>query len=347
MAALLDRYGRTARDLRVSLTDRCNLRCTYCMPAEGVQWLPTEQTLTDDEVNRLVEIAVTRLGVTRLRFTGGEPLLRKGLENIIAAAASLTTSEGARPNIAMTTNALGLEKRLPGLIEAGLQRVNISLDSMDPETYAKLTRRDRFKDVMTGIQAVDEAGLRPLKINTLIMRGQNEGDILALADFALSRGYELRFIEHMPLGPKHTWDRSQLVDAQQILDTVATKYELTPANVEDKSAPATLWNAVSRGGESPVDSSAEPVSGRIGVIASVTEPFCVSCDRTRLTSDGQIRTCLFSNEETDLRALLRGGASDQQIAEAWSDAQWMKPAGHGIDDEDFVPPSRTMSGIGG
>ncbi len=336
MAALLDQHGRTARDLRVSLTDRCNLRCTYCMPAEGIEWLPTEETLTDDEVNRLVEIAVTRLGVTKLRFTGGEPLLRKGLENIISAASKLRTEDGTAPSIALTTNALGLARRLPGLIDAGLDRVNISLDSMDPATYAKLTRRDRFQDVMAGIRAVDQAGLTPLKINSLIMRGQNEGDILALADFALGHGYELRFIEHMPLGPKHTWDRSKMVDAEDILGALRSRYTVVPAATEDKAAPATLWEV-----------SGEGVSGRIGVIASVTEPFCAFCDRTRLTSDGQIRTCLFSREETDLRELLRGGADDEAIATAWQGAQWHKPREHGINSEHFVQPTRTMSEIGG
>ncbi len=338
MTGLIDEYGRQATDLRVSLTDRCNLRCTYCMPADGLEWIPTEDTLTDEEVIRLLRIAVDHLGVTKFRFTGGEPLLRKSLEQLISAASSLRTLDGGVPDTALTTNGLGLDRRLPGLIDAGLQRVNISLDSLDRQTYARLTRRDRLADVLRSIEAVDASGLRPVKINSLVMRGQNEEDILRLADFCLVRGYQLRFIEHMPLGPQHTWDRNQMVTAAVILDRLRSRYTLSTVPNQDSSAPAKLWQVA------PDDS--QP-GGAIGVIASVTAPFCANCDRTRITSDGQVRSCLFSQRETDLRAILRGGGSDQDVADAWRGEHRIKPRAHGINTEGFIQPARTMSAIGG
>ena len=334
---LLDSHGRVARDVRVSLTDRCNLRCTYCMPADGLAWLPVEETLTDDEVVRVVRVAVERLGVERVRFTGGEPLLRPGLERIVAAASAME-GPGGRPELALTTNGLGLDKRIAGLKAAGLDRVNISLDSLDPVRYARLSRRDRLHDVLTSIDAVDAAGLRPLKVNSVIMRGENEPDIVPLAQFCLERGYQLRFIEQMPLGPKHEWDRSQMVTSREILDALETRFRLTPLDEPRGAAPAELWR---------VDPDAEQPGGTVGVIASVTNPFCASCDRTRLTSDGQVRTCLFSRTETDLRSILRGGGSDDDLVEAWAGAHATKTRAHGIDDLGFVQPSRTMSAIGG
>ena len=337
MVELTDRYGRLARDLRVSLTDRCNLRCTYCMPAEGLAWLPAEETLTDDEVVRLIRVAVERLGVERVRFTGGEPLLRPGLERIVAAASAME-GPGGRPELALTTNGLGLDKRIAGLKAAGLDRVNISLDSLDPVRYARLSRRDRLHDVLTSIDAVDAAGLRPLKVNSVIMRGENEPDIVPLAQFCLERGYQLRFIEQMPLGPKHEWSRADMVRAAEILELLGQRFTLTPASEPRGTAPAELWDVAADDGQP---------GGRVGVIASVTNPFCAACDRTRLTSDGQVRSCLFSRAETDLRALLRGGASDDDIVEAWVGTHLAKPRAHGIDDESFVQPERTMSAIGG
>ena len=329
-----DAYGRVATDLRVSLTDRCNLRCTYCMPAEGLAWLPTEQTLTDDEVIRLIRVAVERLGVTRLRFTGGEPLLRPGLERIIAASTSLDP----RPESALTTNGLGLDKRIGGLVDSGLSRVNISLDSLDPSRYAELTRRDRLHDVLASVDAVDAAGLRPLKLNSVIMRGRNVSDVVPLAEFALGRGYQLRFIEQMPIGPKHQWDRRQMVTAAEILAILAERFELAPLDEPRGAAPAELWS---------VAADATQPGGQIGVIASVTNPFCAACDRTRITSDGQVRTCLFSRTETDLRAVIRGGGSDDDLVAAWTGAHRAKPRAHGIDNVDFIQPERTMSAIGG
>ena len=338
MAQLLDKYGRVARDLRVSLTDRCNLRCTYCMPAEGLEWLPTEDTLTTSEVVRLLRIAVDDLGITKVRFTGGEPLLRRDLAEIIASAASLRTDEGVPPDIALTTNGLGLDRKLPLLIEAGLQRVNISLDTMDREHYARLTRRDRYEDVRRSIDAVDNAGLRPLKINAVIMQDVIEDAILPLAEFCLGRGYQLRFIEQMPLGPKHTWDRDKMVTQESILAELRPRYTLTPDTDGDTTAPATLWHVAG--------DSVQP-GGSIGIIASVTAPFCAGCDRTRITSDGQVRNCLFANSERDLRSIMRDGGSDADIIEAWTAEHLVKAQAHGINDEGFVQPERTMSAIGG
>ena len=334
---LLDTHGRTARDLRVSLTDRCNLRCTYCMPAEGLSWLPTGETLTDDEVVRLLGVAVERLGITRVRFTGGEPLLRKGLESIIARTARLRGSAG-RPEMALTTNGLGLDRRAVALAEAGLDRINVSLDSLDPVRYAQLARRDRLADVIAGIEAADAAGLRPVKVNAVIMRGVNEVDVVALAEFCLTRGYELRFIEQMPLGPKHEWVREGMVTASEILVALQARFTLAAVDEPRGSAPAEVWRVAADDGQP---------GGRIGVIASVTNPFCAACDRTRITSDGQVRTCLFSRTETDLRGILRGGGSDDDIVAAWTGAHRGKPRAHGIDTPTFVQPERTMSAIGG
>lgn len=336
-SGLVDGHGRTARDLRVSLTDRCNLRCSYCMPAEGLPWLPGRTILTDDEVGVLVRVAVEQLGVRKLRFTGGEPLLRPGLARIIAAAASLRTDEGRVPELSLTTNGVGLDRRIESLAAAGLQRVNISLDSLDRERYAALARRDRLDDVLRGLAAADAAGLHPVKVNTVVMRGVNEGDVVPLLDFCVRRGYQLRFIEQMPLGPKHGWDRSQMVPAAEILALLGTAFALAPAPGRG-SAPAEEW-LVAASGDRP--------AGRVGVIASVTAPFCAACDRTRLTADGQVRNCLFAHSETDLRTPLRDGASDEDLAALWRGAHRAKAAGHGIGSEGFHQPERGMSSIGG
>ncbi|MGV8850627.1 MAG: GTP 3',8-cyclase MoaA [Propionibacteriaceae bacterium] len=334
---LRDGHSRVARDLRVSLTDRCNLRCSYCMPAEGLSWLPGPDVLTDDEIVRLIAVAVTRLGVRKVRFTGGEPLLRRGLVSIVAAAASLRTDEGRPPELSLTTNGIGLDKHIAALASAGLDRVNVSLDSLDRERYAALARRDRLPDVLKGLEAAEASGLRPIKVNTVAMRDDNGADIVPLAEFCLARGYQLRFIEHMPLGPEHAWDRTTLLPASDILARLRERFELTPAPGRG-SAPSEDW-LVAAGPGHP--------AGRIGVIASVTAPFCASCDRTRLTADGQIRTCLFSHTETDLRTPLRAGADDATLADLWSGAHATKPAGHGIGDTGFHQPARTMSAIGG
>lgn len=336
-ASLLDAHGRVARDLRVSLTDRCNLRCSYCMPAEGLAWLPAPQVLTDAEVIRLITVAVAWLGVRKVRFTGGEPLLRPGLARIIGAAKVLRTDQGTPPELSLTTNGVGLDRRIGELADAGLDRVNISLDSLDRERYASLARRDRLSDVLRSLAAVEAAGLRPIKVNTVVMRGVNEADVVALAEFCLARGYRLRFIEQMPLGPRHGWDRSRMVPAGEILAMLEARFRLTPA-AQRGSAPAQEWLVSAADGHP---------AGRIGVIASVTAPFCAACDRTRLTADGQVRNCLFSHTETDLRTALRAGALDDDLAELWLGTHRDKAAGHGIGTAGFQQPARTMSSIGG
>ncbi len=333
---LVDRFGRTATDLRVSLTDRCNLRCAYCMPAEGLDWLPKPTLLTDDEIVRLVAIAVQQLGVTEIRFTGGEPLLRPGLVGIVAEAAKL----GPRPQMSVTTNGIGLARLAPALAAAGLDRVNVSLDTLRPDRFAALARRNRLEDVLAGVHAADAAGLRPVKLNAVLMRGINDDEAVDLLSFALEYGYELRFIEQMPLDAQHAWRRDDMVEAEEILAQLRERYTLDPDPRARGAAPAETWLVA---GHSSVDGR----PARVGVIASVSQPFCGSCDRTRLTADGQVRNCLFGQEETDLRGLLRSGSGDETIADAWRMAMWGKRAGHGIDDPSFLQPARPMSAIGG
>ena len=335
MSVLADRFGRVATDLRVSLTDRCNLRCTYCMPEEGLAWLPREQQLTDDEVNRLIRVSVEMLGIREVRFTGGEPLLRRGLLGIVRAAAELEP----RPTLMLTTNGIGLDRLAEPLRDAGLDRINVSLDTLDPERFQALTRRDRHADVLRGLRAAASAGLTPVKINTVLMRGINEDEAPELLKFALAYGYQLRFIEQMPLDAQHQWDRHTMVTADEILAALEP-FDLLPDPVSRGTAPAETWLVPGH-----VDAAGEPA--RVGVIGSVTRPFCGDCDRTRLTADGQVRNCLFATEESDLRKLLRGGAGDDEIAEAWQVAMRGKRAGHGIDDPSFLQPARPMSAIGG
>ncbi|MET0415867.1 MAG: GTP 3',8-cyclase MoaA [Actinoplanes sp.] len=332
---LADRFGRVATDLRVSLTDRCNLRCTYCMPEEGLAWLPREQQLTDDEVSRLIRVSVELLGIREVRFTGGEPLLRRGLLGIIRAAAELKP----RPRLMLTTNGIGLDRLAEPLRDAGLDRINVSLDTLDPERFQALTRRDRHADVLRGLKAAASAGLTPVKINTVLMRGVNEDEAPDLLKFALTYGYQLRFIEQMPLDAQHRWDRHTMVTADEILAALKP-FALQPDSVSRGTAPAETWLIPDH-----VDAAGEPA--RVGVIGSVTRPFCGDCDRTRLTADGQVRDCLFATTESDLRALLRGGATDEDLAEAWRVAMRGKRAGHGIDDPTFLQPARPMSAIGG
>ncbi|MFC4947428.1 GTP 3',8-cyclase MoaA [Pseudonocardia sp. GCM10023141] len=327
---LIDTFGRVATDLRISLTDRCNLRCTYCMPAEGLDWMPRDEQLSDDELMRLITIAVHRLGIEELRFTGGEPLLRRGLEGLIAASAALQP----RPDISLTTNAVGLARRAESLAAAGVNRLNVSMDTLRPERFATITRRDRLQDVLDGLAAARAAGLDPIKINTVLLRGMNDDEAVDLLRFAVEGGYELRFIEQMPLDAQHGWERKEMITAGEILQSLRTGFTLTPDPTERGGAPAERW--LVDGGPAVV-----------GVIASVTRPFCGACDRTRLTADGQVRSCLFARTETDLRSLLRGGATDHEIAETWRTAMWGKLAGHGIDDPGFLQPDRPMSAIGG
>jgi len=327
---LIDRFGRIATDLRVSLTDRCNLRCTYCMPADGLDWLPSPTLLTDDELVRLIRIAVTRLGVTNVRFTGGEPLLRRGLTDIVAEVSTLEP----RPRISMTTNGIGLARRAADLVAAGLDRVNVSLDTLRPDRFATITRRDRLADVLAGLAAARNAGLTPVKVNAVLLRGVNDDEAVDLLGYCVDRGYQLRFIEQMPLDPQHGWRRDELVTADEILAVLRTTFDLTASETPRGSAPAERWR---------VDGG----PAEVGVIGSVTRPFCADCDRTRLTADGQLRNCLFSQAETDLRTPLRTGADDAEIAEHWRAGMWSKLAGHSINEDGFAQPIRPMSAIGG
>ena len=327
---LVDQFGRVARDLRVSLTDRCNLRCTYCMPADGLDWLPKPELLSDTELVRLLTIAVTRLGVTNVRFTGGEPLLRRGLTDIVAATAALTP----RPRISMTTNGIGLARRAEALVAAGLDRVNVSLDTLREDRFATITRRDRLSDVLAGQAAARAAGLEPVKVNSVLLRGINDDEAVELVRYCVEHGYHLRFIEQMPLDPQHGWNRANLVTADEILGVLHKAFDLQPSETPRGSAPAERW--LVDGGPAEV-----------GVIGSVTRPFCADCDRTRLTADGQLRNCLFSQTETDLRGLLRSGAGDAELAELWRAGMWTKLAGHRINDAGFAQPIRPMSAIGG
>jgi cyclic pyranopterin phosphate synthase len=335
-AGLVDRYGRVATDLRVSLTDRCNLRCTYCMPVEGLPWLPNSAVLTDDEVIRLVRVAVERLGVEEVRFTGGEPLIRPGLTKIVGTVAELDP----RPRLSLTTNGIGLDKLAAPLRSAGLDRVNVSLDTLDGERFERLAHRRRLPDVLAGLAAARAAGLIPVKINSVLMRDVNEDEAPALLRFALAEGYELRFIEQMPLDAQHAWDRGRMVTAAEILAALEAEFTLLPDPVERGGAPAETW--LVDGFTTPDGSPA-----RVGVIGSVTRPFCGDCDRTRLTADGQVRNCLFATEESDLRGAMRAGAGDAELAERWTAAVRTKKPGHGIDDPSFLQPSRPMSAIGG
>ena len=328
---LPDSFGRIATDLRVSLTDRCNLRCAYCMPPEGLDWLPKTDQLTDDEVVRLVKIGVERLGIREVRFTGGEPLLRRGLAGIIARTADLRP----RPEISLTTNAIGLEPTAGTLRAAGLDRINVSLDTLRPETFRKLARRDRLPDVLDGLAAAAQAGLRPVKVNAVLMRDLNDDEAVPLLRYCLDHGYELRFIEQMPLDAQHGWKRAEMVTAEEILAALGREFTLTPDDPRQRgSAPAEAFD---------VDGG----PARVGVIASVTRPFCGTCDRVRLTADGQVRNCLFARSESDLRGPLRAGADDAELAAAWRRAVAVKLPGHGINDPSFLQPDRPMSAIGG
>lgn len=326
---LIDTHGRVATDLRVSLTDRCNLRCQYCMPAEGLEWMPTEEVLDDDELVRLIGIGVRLLGVRDVRFTGGEPLLRRGLPSIVAATKALP----GPPRTAITTNGLGLERTAGALAAAGLDRVNVSLDTIDPATFLTITRRDRLHDVVAGLAAAKAAGLAPVKINAVLLRGVNDHQAADLLHWSLQQGYELRFIEQMPLDAQHGWNREAMVTADETLTLLSSHVDLTPQGGRG-SAPAERF--LVDGGPATV-----------GIIGSVTRPFCGDCNRVRLTADGQVRNCLFAREESDLRAALRSGASDEEIARRWVAAMTTKLPGHGIDDPTFLQPTRPMSAIGG
>jgi cyclic pyranopterin phosphate synthase len=331
---LVDTFGRVARDLRISITEKCSLRCTYCMPEQGLPAIAREDLLSATEIARLVGIAVRDLGVHDIRFTGGEPLMRADLVEIIRLSSAVAgLPGGGRASISMTTNAIGLDHRVRELVAAGLTRLNISLDTVDRDHFARLTRRDRLPAVFAGIQAAKEGGVTPLKINAVLMRDTLAG-AADLLEWSLANGVRLRFIEQMPLDADEAWARDNMVDAAELLDVLGARFTLAQPHREDPSAPAEEW--LVDGGPATV-----------GIIASVTRSFCEACDRTRVTAEGTVRSCLFGDDETDLRALLRDGSTDETIADWWRAAMWGKQAGHGINAADFIRPLRSMGAIGG
>ncbi|WP_420180870.1 GTP 3',8-cyclase MoaA [Paenarthrobacter sp. TA1.8] len=353
-SGLVDRYGRRATDMRLSLTDKCNLRCTYCMPAEGLQWLNKQAIMTADEIIRIVRIGVHYLGIRELRLTGGEPLVRHDLVEIISR---LRKDHPSLP-ISMTTNGVGLAKKAAPLKAAGLTRVNVSLDSLHEETFTRLTRRPFLDQVLAGVDAAWDVGLGPVKLNAVLMRGINDAEAPTLLSWALGRGYELRFIEQMPLDADHGWTRRDMITAAEIRELLSSDFILSPNSQSREGAPAERFDvrrrAVGTGRllEGNEDSIHGPPVGTVGIIASVTEPFCSDCRRTRITAEGKIMSCLFSREESDLLSVLRSGGSDEDIVQRWQDAMWLKPKAHGMDHvgldaPDFVQPERSMSAIGG
>ncbi|MCH9815336.1 MAG: GTP 3',8-cyclase MoaA [Actinomycetia bacterium] len=336
--SLIDGYDRQHRDLRVSVTDKCSLRCAYCMPAEGLPWLPSQEILSQDELIRLVGLAV-QSGISSVRLTGGEPLLRTDIVEIVHAIKSLRDA----PSVAMTTNGLRLTELAQDLATAGLDRVNVSLDTLQPDRFAQMTRRNQLPQTLAGIAAAQAAGLEPVKVNAVLLRDVNQADAADLLAWALTVGVQLRFIEQMPLDPQHSWTAADFVSVSEILAQLTSAGFRLIAQPRRDAAPASQWRITEvPAGITPVDS--EP---RLGVVASVSDPFCGSCDRLRLTADGQFRSCLFARKETDLRTPLRAGASDAELLALMRLDLAAKARGHGIDEPGFTQPDRPMSAIGG
>jgi cyclic pyranopterin phosphate synthase len=325
---LLDTFGRIADDLRISVTDRCNFRCTYCMPAEGLEWLPKEELLTFEELTRLLSVFVG-LGVRGLKITGGEPTIRSDLPTL----ARMFRDVGPELDVSITTNGLLLDRLAEPLAAAGVDRATVSCDSLLQHRFAEMTRRDALDKVLAGLRAAEAAGLTPIKINTVVIGGTNDDEVVDFARWARETGYEVRFIEYMPLDAQHAWERAKVVAGAKILDAIDAVFPL--AAHHHATEPATTYGF------------ADGAPGTIGVIASVTEPFCDTCNRLRLTAEGQFRTCLFALEETDLREPLRDGASDEELARLIRGAVWTKWSGHRVNHPDFVQPARSMSAIGG
>jgi cyclic pyranopterin phosphate synthase len=337
---LIDPYGRTVRDLRISITDRCNFRCTYCMPEEGMKWLPREEVLTYEELARVASICVGHFGVDGIRLTGGEPTMRAHLPILVQKLAVLqvpadaSSPRAGKPiDLAITTNGATLRLIAQELRNAGLARINISLDTLKKDRFFEMTRRDELEHVLDGIDAAIDAGFSPVKINAVVQRGINDDEIVDLATFGRDKGIEVRFIEFMPLDASGTWDNAQVFSQEEIVAAISKVYplELMPAR---GAAPADRWRYLDG-------------KGTVGVIPTVTKPFCGDCDRVRLTADGQFRTCLFATNEFDLRVMLRNGADDDAIAAEIKRAVGTKWAGHNIGNVTFVRPRRSMSQIGG
>ena len=333
MSLLIDTYGRKHRNLRVSLTDRCSLRCTYCMPHDFAAWIPNDDLLTTNELLTIIEVAVEQ-GIDEVRLTGGEPLLRPDIVEIVDRIAGLKNA----PRLTLTTNGLRLKELAQPLAKAGLNRINVSLDTLSRERFKKLTYRDRFDDVIEGLNAAKEAGLFPIKVNSVLLQGVNDDESPALLAWAIENEYSLRFIEQMPLDAGGIWDRATMVSADQIYADLSIHYELTPLD--------------GRGSSPAEEFYINGTQATVGIIGSVTRPFCGACDRLRLTSDGQLRSCLFSNEEVDVRKVLRDetkneGAKREVIAARFQQTVLSKLPGHGINDPSFIAPVRPMSAIGG
>ena len=330
MTALRDGFGRVHRSLRVSVTDRCNLRCRYCMPAEGMRWLEREELLTDDELVRVVGL-FARLGVSELRITGGEPLVRPGLAALVGR---LARAEGVR-EVSMTTNGVLVADAIDALVANGLARVNVSVDSLDPQRFRAITRRDDLSRVLEGLAACERhPSLRPIKVNAVALRGVSEPDVLPLAELARRRPYVVRFIEVMPLDAPREWTRQAVLSGEELRAMICARWPLLAMGPERPSATGTSWRFADGAGE-------------LQFVSSVTEPFCASCDRLRLTADGQLRTCLFAEWETDLRGPLRAGACDAELARIARQAVMRKEAGHGMADPAWTYTGRPMSMIGG
>jgi cyclic pyranopterin phosphate synthase len=324
---LVDPHGRTVRDLRISVTDRCNLRCRYCMPAEGMEWLPRSDLLTYEEIERIARVCVERFGFTGIRLTGGEPTVRAHLPVLVEKLAALGT------DLSLTTNGATLRLLAGDLRAAGLGRINISLDSLRPETFFAITRRHALDQVLDGIDAAVDAGFSPVKVNCVLIRGVNDDEIVDFAAYGRERGVILRFIEFMPLDAEEGWAAGTVVPGAEVLAAIDAVYPLEPVDARG-SAPAERFRYTDGGGE-------------IGIIASVTQSFCGSCDRVRLTAEGMFRNCLFAVKETDLRAVLRAGGSDDDLAAAVVADVGTKWAGHSIGQVNFIRPDRSMSQIGG
>ena len=324
---LVDPFGRTVRDLRISVTDRCNFRCQYCMPEEGMPWLPREELLTFEELERVARVCVQRFGFDGIRITGGEPTVRAHLAVLVEKLARLGV------DLAMTTNGASLPLLAADLRRAGLRRVNISCDSLQRARFAEVTKRDALPQVLEGIDAAIAAGFDPVKVNCVLMRGVNDDEIVDFATFGRERGVGVRFIEFMPLDAQDSWGRDRVVPSDEVLATIDAAFPLEPVELRG-SAPAERYRY--RDGR-----------GDIGVVSSVTHNFCGACDRVRITADGQFRNCLFAVRETDLRAILRRGGTDDDIADAIAADVSTKWAGHSIGQVHFVRPARSMSQIGG
>ena len=330
---LVDGFGRVHRDLRVSITDRCNFRCTYCMPAEGMDWLPRSELLTYEEIARLAGVFVTHFDFDGIRITGGEPTVRAHLPVLLSKLSRLRTGAGRPVDLAMTTNGATLGLIAHDLVRAGLGRINVSCDSLRADRFEALTHRDGLAAVLDGIDAALEAGLAPVKVNVVVMRGVNDDEVVDFATFGRERGVEVRFIEFMPLDAQGGWTRAQVVDQAEIVSAIDRVHPLEPVATRG-SEPAERFRYLDGG-------------GHVGVIASVTHAFCGTCDRVRLTAEGQLATCLFAVDEHDLRTPLRAGASDPELAEIVRGALATKWAGHAIDQVQFIRPRRSMSQIGG